>query len=162
MMLNPLELQTNYRDYWPQFDPNTLAIMDAITRAGCYVPRFFVAPSGGNLVQNAQLPGTYVNYVLEVPVGSWIWGCYNSSDQQFAVQVTDMGLSYKWFNTPTPMKVLLADPGSPYLFPALYPVTSPGTFLFEFFSTVPLSGGAPNSLLSLTLGVAVPLEALIQ
>jgi hypothetical protein len=162
MMLNPQELQINYRDYWPQFDPNALAIMDAITRSRCFVPRFFVAPAGGNLVQNALPPGSAVQYVLEIPVGSWIWGVYNASDQSFAVQITDMGLSYKWFNTPTPMKVLLADPDAPYLLPALYPVTSPGTFFFEFFSTLPLSGGAPNSLLSLTFGVAVPVDALIQ
>jgi hypothetical protein len=158
MRLNAQELQPNYRDWWPQFDPNTLALLDGINKSGCFVPRFFVAPAGGNLSQNTQAAGSYVNYVLEIPVGSFIWGIYNASDQQFALQVTDMGLSYKWFNTPTPMQVLLADPGAPYLLPSPYPVMSPGTFMFEFYST----STAGATLLSITLGVAVPVEALVQ
>ena len=52
MSLNPLSLQTEYRDWWPQYAPNQLALMEGINRSGCYVPRFFVAPSGGNLIQN--------------------------------------------------------------------------------------------------------------
>jgi hypothetical protein len=160
MILNPQELKTTYRDWWGEFDPMTLALMDGINRSGCFVPRFFVAPSGGNLVQNTQAPGSYVNYVLEIPVGSFIWGIYTAGDVEFAVQVTDMGLTYKWFNTPCPGDVLLADPQGPYLFPALYPVMAPGTFMFEFYSTV-ATGGA-SILMSLTLGAAVPIEAINQ
>ena len=48
MNLNPLSLQPSYRDWWPQYAPNQLALMEGINRSGCYVPRFYVAPSGGN------------------------------------------------------------------------------------------------------------------
>lgn len=159
MNLNPQELQASYRDWWPLFDPMTVALMDGINKSKCYVPRFFVAPAGGNLVQNTQAPGSYVNYVLEVPPGSFLWGIYTASENNFAIQITDMALGYKWFNSPSPDTFLLADPGAPYLFPALYPVMSPGTFMFEFFSTA-ASGGASTNL-SLTIGAAVPVDSLI-
>lgn len=158
MNLNAQELHAAYRDWWTEFDPLTVALMDGINRSGCYVPRFFTAPAGGNLVQNAQNPGAYVNYVMEIPAGSFIWGVYNSTEQNFSVQITDMALARKFFNTPIPDTVLLADPGAPYLFPALYPVMNPGTFLFEFYSGI----AAGTNLMYLTIGVAVPKDAIIR
>lgn len=160
MNLNPLSLQPSYRDWWPQYAPNQLALMEGINRSGCYVPRFYVAPSGGNLVQNAVAPGQYVNWVLEIPAGSFIWGFYHGSIQNYSLQITDLGMAYKWFNTPIPDSVLLSDPGSPYLLPAPYPVMAPGTFLFEFWSTQTIGDAA--TLLSLTVGVAVPVSELYQ
>lgn len=160
MNLNPQELQVSYRDWWPQFDPNTLYLLDGINSSRCYVPRFFVAPSNGNLVQNAQAPQAYVNFVLEVPAGSFAYGFYHGSNQSFTMQVTDLGLGYKWFNTPIPDAIFESDPGAPYLFPAPYPVMSPGTLFFEFWSTQAL--GSASTLLSMTLGVAVPVEAVYR
>ena len=160
MNLNPLSLQPSYRDWWPQYAPNQLALMEGINRSGCYVPRFYVAPSGGNLVQNAVAPGQYVNWVLEIPAGSFIWGFYHGSIQNYSLQITDLGMAYKWFNTPIPDSVLLSDPASPYLLPAPYPVMAPGTFLFEFWSTQTIGDAA--TLLSLTVGVAVPVSELYQ
>ena len=160
MNLNPLSLQPSYRDWWPQYAPNQLALMEGINRSGCNVPRFYVAPSGGNLVQNAVAPGQYVNWVLEIPAGSFIWGFYHGSIQNYSLQITDLGMAYKWFNTPIPDSVLLSDPGSPYLLPAPYPVMAPGTFLFEFWSTQTIGDAA--TLLSLTVGVAVPVSELYQ
>lgn len=160
MNLNPLSLQAEYRDWWPQYAPNQLELMAGINASGCYVPRFYVAPSGGNLIQNAVAPGQYVNWVLEIPAGSFIWGFYHGSVQQFSLQITDLGMAYKWFNTPIPDSVLVSDPGSPYLVPAPYPVMAPGTFLFEFWSTQ--TPGDAATLLSLTLGVAVPVSELYQ
>ena len=160
MNLNPLTLQASYRDWWPQFAPNTLALMEGINRSGCYVPRFYVAPSGGNLVQNAVAPGSYINWVLEIPAGSFIYGFFHGSVQNFSLQVTDLGLGYKWFNTPTPDSVFVSDPGECYLLPAPYPVMAPGTFFFEFWSTQ--TPGSSDTLLSLTVGVAVPVSELYQ
>ena len=160
MNLNPLTLQASYRDWWPQFAPNTLALMEGINRSGCYVPRFYVAPSGGNLVQNAVAPGAYVNWVLEIPAGSFIYGFFHGSVGNFSLQITDMGLGYKWFNTPTPDSVFLSDPGACYLLPAPYPVMAPGTFFFEFWSTQ--TPGSFDTLLSMTVGVAVPVSELYQ
>ena len=160
MNLNPLTLQASYRDWWPQFAPNTLALMEGINRSGCYVPRFYVAPSGGNLVQNAVAPGAYVNWVLEIPAGSFIYGFFHGSVGNFSLQITDMGLGYKWFNTPTPDSVFLSDPGACYLLPAPYPVMAPGTFFFEFWSTQ--TPGSADTLLSMTVGVAVPVDELYQ
>lgn len=160
MNLNPLTLQPSYRDWWPQFAPNTLALMEGINRSGCYVPRFFVAPSGGNLVQNSVAPGSYVNWVLEIPAGSFIYGFFHGVVQQFSMQITDLGLGYKWFNTPAPDSLFVNDPGSCYLLPAPYPVMAPGTFLFEFWSTQ--TPGSANTLLSMTVGVAVPVNELYQ
>ena len=161
MNLNPQELHSQYRDWWPQFDANSVALMDAINRSRCYVPRFFVAPSGGNLAQNAQAAGAYVPFVLQVPPGSWIFGIYMNgnitAESGFSMQVTDLGLSYKWFNTPMSFQILNSDPGAPYLLPSLYPVTEPGTLLCEFWSTVAAGGSA--TLLSCTFGAAVPIEA---
>lgn len=157
MNLNPHELQASYRDWWPQFDPNTLYLLEGINKSRCYVPRFYVAPSGGNLLQNAQPPQSYVDFVLEVPAGSFIYGFYHGSDQSFTMQVTDLGLGYPWFNTPIPDSIFQSDPGAPYLFPAPYPVMSPGTLYFQFWSTQPL--GDSSTQLAITLGAAVPVEA---
>jgi hypothetical protein len=155
MNLNPQELHSSYRDWWPEFDPNTVALMDAINRSGCYVPRFYVAPAGGNLVQNTQPPGSYVNFVLQVPAGSFLFGIYMAGPSGFSMQITDLGLTYRWFNTPIPQSIFNSDPGAPYLFPALYPVMEPGTFLCEFWSTVAIGGAATD--LSVTIGAAVPI-----
>lgn len=158
MNLNPQELQVSYRDWWPQFDPNTLYLLEGVNRSRCYVPRFYVAPTGGNLVQNAVAPQAYVNFVLEIPAGSFLYGFYHGSDQSFTMQVTDLGLSYKWFNTPIPDSVFQSDPGAPYLLPAPYPVMAPGTLFFEFWSTQPL--GDASTLLAMVVGCAVPVEAI--
>ena len=161
MNLNPQELTSAYRDWWPQFDPNSVALMEAINRSRCYVPRFFVAPSGGNLIQNQVNPGTYVNFVLTIPPGSFIYGIYMnglavpSGPNNFSMQITDLGLSYKWFNDPIAQQFFNSDPGAPYLFPALYPVMNPGTFFCEFWSVQTV--GLAN--LSVTMGAAVPIEA---
>jgi hypothetical protein len=157
MNLNPQQLRAIYRDWWPQYNPNSVALLEGINRSHCYVPRFFVAPSGGNLSQNVQAPQSYVNFVLEIPPGSFVYGFYHGSIQNFTMQVTDLGLGYKWFNTPIPDSVFLSDPGGPYLLPAPYPVMSPGTLFFEFYSTVALGGSSTN--LAMTVGVAVPVEA---
>jgi len=158
--LNPLTLQSSYRDWWGQYAPNQLALMDGINKSGCYVPRFYVAPSGGNLSQNSVAPGSYVNFVLEIPAGSFIYGFFHGSVQNYSLQITDLGLTYKWFNTPIPDSVLVSDPGSCYLLPAPYPVMAPGTFFFEFWSTQ--TPGNPNTLLSLTVGAAVPVNELYR
>jgi hypothetical protein len=97
---------------------------------------------------------------LEIPAGSFIYGFFHGSVQFFSVQITDLGLSYKWFNTPIPDSVLVSDPGECYLLPAPYPVMAPGTFLCEFWSTQ--TPGNFSTLLSLTFGVAVPVEAIYQ
>jgi hypothetical protein len=155
--LNPLSLETNYRDWWPQYSPNQLALMEGINESGCYVPRFFVAPSGGNLVQNPVAAGQYVPFVLELPPGSFIYGFFHGATIGYSLQITDLGLSYPWFNTPIPDSVLVSDPGRCYLLPSPYPVMAPGTFKFEFWNT-----SGENALLSLTLGVAVPVNELYQ
>ena len=160
MNLNPLSLQAAYRDWWPQYAPNQLALMEGINKAGCYVPRFYVAPTGGNLVQNAQPPGTYTNFVLEIPAGSFIYGFFHGSIQNYSLQITDLGLTYKWFNTPIPDSVLVSDPGACYLLPSPYPVMAPGTFFFEFWSTQ--TPGQESTLLSLSLGVAVPVSQIYR
>lgn len=156
--LNPQQLRPSYQDWWPEFNPNTLALMEGINRSRCFVPRFYVAPSGGNLVQNVQPPQAYVNYVLEIPAGAFIFGFYHGSVQKFTMQVTDLGLSYKFFNTPIPDQVFLSNPDGPYLLPAPYPVMSPGTFKFEFYSTQTLGGASTQ--LAITVGVAVPTESI--
>jgi hypothetical protein len=159
MNLNPQELHASYRDWWDEFNPMSIALMDGINRSRCFVPRFFTAPAGGNLTQNAiTTANLYVNYVMEIPAGSFIWGIYNKSVHNFSVQITDMALSRTFFNTPIPDSLLIADPGSPNLFPAPYPVMSPGTFLFEFYSSIQTGG----NLMYLTLGVAVPVDAILE
>ena len=158
MNLNAQELHAAYRDWWDEFNPMSIALMDGINKSKCFVPRFFTAPAGGNLSQNTVAANAYVNYVMEIPAGSFIWGIYNAASHNFSVQITDMALSRMFFNTPVPDSFLIADPGAPYLFPAPYPVMSPGTFLFEFYS----SSSAGGNLMYLTLGVAVPVDAILQ
>ena len=164
-MMNPLELHAMYRDWWCQCDSNSVALMEAINRSGCYVPRFFVAPAGGNLAQNLQTPGTYVPWVMQIPPGSFIYAIYmNLLESGFSLQVTDLGLSYPWFNTPISSLFFLSQagngtlpPAAPYLLPCLYPVMEPGTFKVELWSTADPAG--PSTQLSVTFAAAVPIEA---
>lgn len=157
MNLNPQQLRTTYQDWWPEFNPNTLCLIEGINKSRCYVPRFFVAPSGGNLVQNTVPAQSYVNFVLQIPPGSFIYGFYHGTNNSYSLQVTDLGLGYRWFNTPIPDSVFLSNPDGPYLFPAPFPVMNPGNVFFEFWSTQPVGGGNEN--LAMTVGVAVPVEA---
>ena len=160
MSLNPQQLRPSYQDRWPEFNPNTVALIAGINHSRCYFPKIYVAPSGENLAQNVQPPQAYVNFVLEVPAGSFVYGFYHGSVQNFTMQVTDLGLGYKWFNTPIPDSVFLGNPDGPYLLPAPYPVMAPGTLFFEFYSTVDLGGSSTN--LAMTVGVAIPVEAVYR
>jgi hypothetical protein len=159
-MLNPQQLRPSYEDWYPEFNPNTVALLAGINHSRCYVPRFYVAPSGGNLSQNTVAPQSYEVFVLELPAGSFVYGFYHQVVQNFTMQVTDLGLSYRWFNTPIPDSVFLSNPDGPYLLPAPYPVMEPGTLQFEFWSTTP--SGRSNTNLAIVVGAAVPTEALYR
>lgn len=173
MKLNPLELDPSYRDWWSQFEPNTLNLLNGINSSRCYVPRYFMGPSGGNKPQNVQPPGTYVNWVMQIPPGSFIWGIFMDAGEffpgtgattGFVMQVTDKAIEHKWFSTPISSNfftygIVGQSPSRiPYLLPSPYPVLDPGIFLLEFWSTQP-SGGASTNL-ELTVGAAVPMEAI--
>lgn len=159
-MINPRQLVPSYQDWWPEFNPNTISLLAGINHSRCYVPKLFVTPSGGNLVQNKLAPQSYTNFVLEIPPGSFIYGFYHGTTQNFTMQVTDLGLSYRWFNTPIPDQVFLNNPDGCYLLPAPYPVMNPGTLFFEFWSTVQAGGDSTN--LAIVVGAAVPVEALYR
>ncbi len=164
MNLNPLELEPSYRDWWCQFDPNSLALLDGINSSKCFVPRFFMGPSGGNKPQNAQPPGTYLSWMMIIPPGSFIYAIFMAAPTTgFVLQVTDMAISHKWFSTPISSDIFTGSVGttpsrSPYLLPAPYPVLAPGAFQLEFWSTQP--GGGASTALELTVGAAVPVEAI--
>ena len=72
------------------------------------LPKNLRGPVRREPAQNVQPPQAYVNFVLEVPAGSFVYGFYHGSVQNFTMQVTDLGLGYKWFNTPIPDSVFLS------------------------------------------------------
>lgn len=128
-----------------QYRTHAVSQMEALRRAGGYVPQWLVAPDTGKQVLSY---GQTVEYQADLDPGSWIWG-YNFS----ATFVADEIL----FNQPFRVSVLVEDAagpilsgdyargnawgllrsgqdlgGAPCLFDEPIPVVAPGRFNFVF------------------------------
>lgn len=138
-MISPLRFDTNYRDFWSEYNSMAAAEYDRIAAAGCYAPRYYHAPR--NSEELILGPGGYLKYSLVIPGGSWILGYYHTTstgagaNPSFLVQITDIGLNHRFFSTPVPEKFLSNALLTTY--PSLlckpYPVVDPGSFLVEFY-----------------------------
>lgn len=153
-MINPMRNSIQYREQWGDMSAIVVDRLDAILKAGCYVPRYYRAPS--NDLEQLAGPNGYLRYSLAIPPGSWIYGVWRSPTTGFAaaptfwVQITDVGLNHKLFSNPIPEKFLGANQTDyAFLFDYPYPVVAPGVFLCEFWNP----NNATNQV-EVTFGVA--------
>src|SRR5882672_1979307 len=177
--INPLRLLTDYREYWGDQHARLVEMTDSIQTAGCFTPRIFHAPDSTQ--ENAGVTD-YLEYILTLPLGSWILGYIHNTTSQsspssppslsgFSCQITDVVRNWKFFDKPVPEVYFLKGPGFPYtdgastfaltqrpasprLLTAPYPVTPPGQFKIEFWNQL----GTLNKLCQLNFLVAVPEE----
>lgn len=110
---NPLRLAALFRDYWGEQMASFTEAVDFFAKAGCYVPRFFHAPDAQTQL-NGIPPNGYLEYLLSLPIGSFILGyLHTTSSVQgsggtglppnlsgFTMQVTDLSIDHKWFSRP--------------------------------------------------------------
>lgn len=112
---NLLTLSPLYRDYWGEQMAVFTRRLDGFANAGCFVPRFYHAPSSES--QFNGVPGNgYVTYLLKLPVGGFLIGFLhttcsvpNSVNSQtppnpsgFTMQMTDLAIDHKLFARPLP------------------------------------------------------------
>jgi len=153
-MTNPLRNNLFYRDFWGHISAVVVERLDPILQAGCYVPRYYHAPS--NDLELIAGPNGYLRYSLAIPAGAWIYGIWHSpntgafASPTFWFQCTDVGLSHKLFSNPIPEKYLAANQTDyAFLLDYPYPVVAPGVFLCEFWQP-----NAATNQCQVTFGVA--------
>lgn len=112
---NLLTLSPLYRDYWGEQMAVFTRKLDGFAEAGCYVPRFYHAPSSESQFNGVQ-GGAYITYLLKLPVGGFLIGFLhttcsvpNSTNSQtppnpsgFTMQMTDLAIDHKLFARPLP------------------------------------------------------------
>lgn len=165
--LNP-QLDPIYADFWGEFLPFALEGFWPIVKAGCYVPRWFQAPTD---TLSVMAVGDYNEYSLQIPAGSFILSILHSipveigggqpsgggiavfSGGTFNIQITDTSIDHKWFSNPMPDALFFKNPSltgrNGHVLPKPYPVISPGNFLIERWCT----GAGPCEVV---LACAVP------
>lgn len=155
-ILNP-QLDSNYADYWAEYLPYELENWWPIVNAGCYVPRWYMAPSQDLMNMTA---GQYVEFALQLPAGSFILAIGHSPkvDEKlftaaglFTCQITDVSVDHQWFSNPVPDAFFFKQNGTRngYVLPKPYPVILPGNFRTEFWCRT-------AGICELTFAVAVP------
>ncbi len=133
-LLNP-QLDYTYADYWGEYLPYALEFWRPVVAAGCYVPRWYQAPTND---KQAMAQGDYNQFALQLHPGSLILEIMHSFQEgvsgQFQVQVTDTALQHQWFSQPVPDSMFYKKPETGrngYVLPKPYPVITPGNFLVE-------------------------------
>jgi hypothetical protein len=170
-------MMPDYREYWGDQHAKLVELTDAIQEAGCFTPRIYHAPDSTQ--ENAGVTD-YLEYILALPLGSWILGYLHNTTSQaspsappalsgYSCQITDMARNWKFFDKPVPEVYFLNGPSAPYfgstsalvqtpasprLLTCPYPVTPPGQFKIEFWNQI----GGTNKQCQLNLLVAVPEE----
>lgn len=131
-ILNP-QLDYDYADYWGEFLPLALENWWPIVNAGCYIPRWFQAPTN---TMEQMTAGLYNAYQLQLPAGSFILAILHELLEgvsgTFTTQVTDTSLAHQWFSQPVPDSMFYKTSGrNGYVIPKPYPVIVPGNFTVE-------------------------------
>jgi hypothetical protein len=158
-LLNP-QLDSDYADYWGEPQPFQLETWKPIIQAGCYIPRWFQAPT--NALQN-MATGQYVDFSMQIPAGSFIMEIAHSfqngrvvsggstpSTGTFTVQITDLAVNHQWFSNPVPDAFFFKTQGrNGYIIPKPYPVIMPGNIRVEFWCR-------SSGICELLFAVAVP------
>lgn len=155
-LLNP-QLDFNYQDYWGEYLPYALENWRPIVEAGCYVPRWYQAPT--NALQTMAL-GAYNQFALQILPGSLILEIMHSSQESvsgaFQVQVTDTAFGHMWFSQPVPDSMFYKNSGrNGYVLPKPYPVITPGNLLVERWCTT-------AGICELLFVVAEPIQAVTR
>lgn len=188
VLLNPLRLAPEYRDFWGDLHSFYVGATDAICAAECYIPRVYHAPDNKTEVTGLA-PDGYLEYILPIPAGSFILGFLHTTTgaagvspvengapppgSSFTCQITDLKRNYKLFQKPVPETYFLQGPtqpndfgvfagGLPYLAcpsPRLLVKPYPITPPGELLIEFWNSLTTQNALVQLSLLVAVPVGA---
>jgi hypothetical protein len=121
---NPLRLSPLFTDYWGDYMASFTRQTDVFSRLGCYAPRFYHAPDSTTEL-NGIPAGGYVEYLLTLPVGSFICGFLHTTisvpatapsnpisppaQSGFAIQITDLSIDKQLFSKPVPEGWFLND-----------------------------------------------------
>jgi len=121
---NPLRLSPTFTDYWGDYMAAVTRETDVFARLGCYVPRFYHAPDSTTELNGIQ-PGGYVEYLLQLPIASFLCGFLHSTvsipgtapvnpisppaQSGFVCQITDLAIDKQLFSKPVPEAWFLND-----------------------------------------------------
>jgi hypothetical protein len=141
--INPLYLASNFRDGFGEAHARLAELLDPIWMSGCFEPRIFHAPDTQSENVGATAASPYIQYVLDIPVGSFILAYLHHAASQvnpnvatcppvpssFRVQITDVARSYRFFEKPVPEAFFLND--APSMNPSGPFFGSSSGFLYE-------------------------------
>jgi hypothetical protein len=145
--MTPYELDYRWRDFWGEYLPVANEEIRAILESECYRPKWYHCPQTS--VDTLTAAG-YSQTTLTITPGSWIIAMQHDAqviDTPFLVQITDLSLKHKWFSDPIPNTYLQKNEGVGNMLHKPYPVTAPGLFQIEFWTSV-------AQRCSMTFGVA--------
>lgn len=133
----PQQLDYNYQDSWGEYLPPTLEALRPLIEAGCYVPRWYQAPTDD---LEAMVAGDYSTFTLQILPGTYIHTILHSFQEgmsgSFTVQITDLSLNHQWFSQPAPDAMFYKENGrNGYVLPKPYPIITPGNLVFERWCT---------------------------
>ena len=188
VLLNPLKLAPEYRDFWGDMHSKYAEATDAICEAECYIPRVYHAPDNQTELAGVAA-NSYLEYILPIPAGSFILGYLHTTTgltgagpveagapppgSGFTCQITDIKRNYKFFQKPVPETYFLQNAtqpndygifagGRPYIAcpsPRLLPAPYPITPPGELLFEFWNTLASTNVLVQLSLLVAVPIGA---
>lgn len=139
---NLMRLSPIFRDYWGEQVARFVERTDVFCKAGCFVPRFYHAPSSDDQFVGVAARG-YIPYVLALPIGSYVLGFLHTTSSApgapgfapappnpsgFTCQITDLSVNHKWFTRPMPEAWFINDffaPGGNNTYPP-YPLNTQG------------------------------------
>jgi hypothetical protein len=138
-MVTSLDLDPFTRSLWGEYDAYVIGQLETLAYDPCYSPRLYVAP---DLTSSTIAASQYQPYGLEIAAGSIIYGLIATANQaqitqqtSFMVQITDVSLGHKFFDSPVPGWFVGNRKGFfPNLWPCQHPVTGSGLFNVEIWN----------------------------
>jgi hypothetical protein len=149
MSVSSLALNSDWRDYWGDWNALVEPWFAPLEKSMCHAPRFVILPE----LEQATFPTSgYIQYNFHLPPGSIIWGLYLTFDTTVSIQLTDVSLGHQFFQEP-----ITADQVAPaqffnfldsfVLLPAPHQVVGDGLFSYEAW-------GVAGAFYPIMLGVA--------
>jgi hypothetical protein len=152
MSVSSLALDTSWRDYYGMWAPFVEPLVAPIDESTCHAPRLALVP---DILHQVVPASGKIRFNFHLVSGSLIWGFYGGgfSNNQMAVQLTDVNLGHQFFQDPVTVEFLNTFGAGQGRFqgytilPTPHPVVGDGLFTLEVW-------GEPGDVAELVLLVA--------
>ncbi len=123
MSLNPLSLDSSWRDYYGSWNPTVEPFTAPLEKSNCHLPRLALCPD----VLNQVVPASgKIEYNFHLVPGSLIWGFWAFfSNTSNAIQLTDVNLGHAFFQDPVTLALLITQGANAGRFPSFTLLPTP-------------------------------------